>query len=111
MKNNRVIRLMQVCTALALIVPVVYAVMELDSYRLKICKDVFCETESKAFVQNENIYINLEASDVAAVATLIYPDGSEEQMTFPINLKAEQKGNHRRRPGGCKQGHDLHAQS
>ena len=58
------------------------------------CKDLSCETESKIFIKNEDIYLAYisEPGIVTAQGILKYPNGKTKNINLPASVKAEQIG-------------------
>lgn len=63
-------------------------------FRILTCKDLFCESESKVFVKNENIYFSSisDIFDIRTKAVLTLPDRTTKQLTLPTSIKAKQIG-------------------
>ena len=76
-------------------------------FRVLTCKDLSCESESKTFLKNEDIYFSY-VSDIFGVnnqATLTYPDKTTEQMTLPASIKGSQIGTYELEAIASKQGY------
>jgi len=64
------------------------------AFRVLICEDLLCETESKTFVEDNEIYFSY-ISDVPSIVNegiLTYPDGKTKNIVLPISIKAEDVG-------------------
>lgn len=61
-----------------------------------LCKDSSYTEKSLVFIKGENIYINYtsEPPNPMITATLTFPDNSENALTFPLHMKAEDVGSY-----------------
>lgn len=76
-------------------------------FNLFLCKEESCLEKSKVFVKGENIYLNYESniSDLNIITNLIYPDGTEKQITFPFSITADKVGNYELKVSASKEGY------
>jgi hypothetical protein len=61
-----------------------------------VCKDSTYAEKSLVFIKGEDIYINYVSDPPGPVmtATLTFPDNSQNPLTFPFHMKAEDVGNY-----------------
>jgi len=61
---------------------------------VNVCKDSACETESKIFIKNEDIYLDYssEVENPSIIATLTYPSGKSESVEIPSILELDEIG-------------------
>jgi len=64
------------------------------SFNILLCKDSYCNTESKIFLQNEAIYFSFisDPADPLTAADLTYPDETIKPINVPGSIIAEQTG-------------------
>jgi hypothetical protein len=82
-------------------------------FRILICKESSCKTESKTFLKNSNIYLSY-SSDVAGIntkTTLTYPNNTTKQINLPTSIKAEQIGTYKLEVIASKNGYRSNTQS
>lgn len=63
-------------------------------FALNLCKDQACTDRSKAFIQNEDVYLDYtsEVPSPSITATLTLPDQTTQDLTLPTSIKAGQLG-------------------
>jgi len=71
------------------------------------CKDSLCKTESKIFLQNENIYFSYVSNvdNPILSASLTYPDKTTKQISIPGTITASQVGTYTIKATASKQGY------
>jgi len=76
-------------------------------FQILICDNLACETETKTFIKNEEIYISYVSDifDIQAEATLIFPDKTTQQITLPTSIKANQIGTYTLEATASKEGY------
>jgi hypothetical protein len=64
------------------------------SLDLDLCKDSSCTERSKVIILGEDIYLGYssEVENPTVTANLTHPDGTIEEITLPVSIKAEKVG-------------------
>jgi hypothetical protein len=71
------------------------------------CKDISCESESKIFIKDEDIYLSYisDIHNIINVGILTFPDKTTQQLTLPASIKAEQIGTYELQVTASKEGY------
>ncbi|MBW3015260.1 hypothetical protein KY330_02460 [Candidatus Woesearchaeota archaeon] len=66
-------------------------------FNINFCKDQLCSDESKVFVLGKRIYLDYESSisGLDLESSIIYPDNSEQEISLPFSIEADQLGIYR----------------